>query len=84
MAYGDHFRFPDYEPLPVVCRWVLYHWWCLILEFIFTLALKSYPLSPRSCWLLKPCSLGMAKPETVYYETLNDFQVILLLILWWR
>ncbi len=56
--------------------------WCLILEFIFTLALalKSYPLQPGGLLALEAVLIGMAKPETVYHEALNNFQVILLLI----
>ena len=56
--------------------------WCLILEFIFTLAmaLKSYPLQPGGLLALEAVMIGMAKPETVYHEALNNFQVILLLI----
>ncbi|MEJ2230298.1 MAG: sodium/proton antiporter NhaB [Nitrospirales bacterium] len=56
--------------------------WCLILEFIFTLAmaLKSYPLQPGGLLALEAVLIGMAKPETVYHEALTNFQVILLLI----
>ena len=56
--------------------------WVLILEFIFTLAmaLKSYPLQPGGLLALEAVAIGMASPETVYHEALNNFQVILLLI----
>ena len=56
--------------------------WCLILEFIFTLAmaLKSYPLQPGGLLALEAVLIGLAKPQTVYHEALNNFQVILLLI----
>ena len=56
--------------------------WILILEFIFTLAmaLKSYPLQPGGLLAIEAVLLGMASPETVYHEALNNFQVILLLI----
>ena len=56
--------------------------WCLILEFILTLALalKSYPLQPGGLLALEAVLIGMAKPETVYHEALTNFQVILLLI----
>lgn len=56
--------------------------WCLILEFIFTLAmaLKSYPLQPGGLLALEAVLIGMARPETVYHEALSNFQVILLLI----
>lgn len=56
--------------------------WCLVLEFIFTLsmALKSYPLQPGGLLALEAVLIGLAKPATVYHEALNNFQVILLLI----
>lgn len=56
--------------------------WILIVEFIFTLAmaLKSYPLQPGGLLAIEAVLLGMASPETVYHEALNNFQVILLLI----
>ena len=56
--------------------------WCLVLEFIFTLAmaLKSYPLQPGGLLALEAVLIGMAKPATVYHEALKNFQVILLLI----
>jgi NhaB family Na+:H+ antiporter len=43
-------------------------------------ALKSYPLQPGGLLALEAVLIGMAKPETVYDEALNNFQVILLLI----
>ncbi len=56
--------------------------WCLVLEFIFTLAmaLKSYPLQPGGLLALEAVLIGLAQPDTVYHEALNNFQVILLLI----
>ena len=56
--------------------------WVLIVEFIFTLAmaLKSYPLQPGGLLALEAVLIGLAKPQTVYHEALNNFQVILLLI----
>ncbi|RMH36820.1 MAG: sodium/proton antiporter NhaB [Nitrospirae bacterium] len=56
--------------------------WLLIIEFIFTLAmaLKSYPLQPGGLLAMEAVVIGMARPETVYHEALNNFQVILLLI----
>ena len=44
------------------------------------MALKSYPLQPGGLLALEAVLIGMAKPETVYQEALNNFQVILLLI----
>ena len=56
--------------------------WILILEFIFTLAmaLKCYPLQPGGLLAIEAILLGMASPEIVYQETLQNFQVILLLM----
>lgn len=56
--------------------------WLLIAEFIFTLAmaLKSYPLQPGGLLALEAIAIGMASPDTVYHEALNNFPVILLLI----
>ena len=56
--------------------------WILILEFIFTLAmaLKSYPLQPGGLLAMEAIILGMTTPAMVYHETLNNFQVILLLM----
>ena len=56
--------------------------WCLILEFIFTLAmaLKCYPLQPGGLLAIEAVLLGMTTPEAVYQETLANFKVILLLM----
>lgn len=56
--------------------------WMLILEFIFTLAmaLKCYPLQPGGLLAIEAILLGMASPDIVYQETLQNFQVILLLM----
>ena len=56
--------------------------WVLIVEFIFTLAmaLKSYPLQPGGLLAIEAVLLGMTTPAMVYHETLNNFQVILLLM----
>ncbi|BDQ36782.1 Na(+)/H(+) antiporter NhaB [Pseudodesulfovibrio nedwellii] len=56
--------------------------WVLIAEFIFTLAmaLKCYPLPPGGLLAIQAVFLGLTKPETVYHEALNNFEVILLLI----
>ncbi len=56
--------------------------WILILEFIFTLAmaLKSYPLAPGGLLAIEAVFLGMTTPAMVYHETVNNFQVILLLM----
>lgn len=56
--------------------------WLLIAEFIFTLAmaLKCYPLQPGGLLTIEAILLGMTSPETVYYETVANFDVILLLM----
>lgn len=56
--------------------------WLLIAEFIFTLALalRCYPLQPGGLLALEAVLLGMTTPESVYHETLANFEVILLLM----
>lgn len=56
--------------------------WLLVLQFIFTLAmaLKCYPLQPGGLLAFEAIVLGMAKPETVYYEIQQNLPVILLLM----
>tara|TARA_R110000823_G_scaffold305166_2_gene427066 strand:- start:1349 stop:2854 length:1506 start_codon:yes stop_codon:yes gene_type:complete len=56
--------------------------WILIAEFIFTLALalRCYPLQPGGLLAIEAVLLGMTSPETVYQETLANFEVILLLM----
>ncbi len=56
--------------------------WLLIAEFIFTLAmaLKCYPLPAGGLLALQAVIFGMTRPETVYLEAMNNFEVILLLI----
>jgi len=56
--------------------------WCLIGEFIFTLALalRCYPLQPGGLLALEAVLLGMASPQSVYDEALANFEVILLLM----
>jgi NhaB family Na+:H+ antiporter len=56
--------------------------WVLIAEFIFTLAmaLKCYPLPAGGLLALQAVAIGMTSPASVYKETLNNFEVILLLI----
>ena len=56
--------------------------WVLIGEFIFTLAmaLKCYPLPAGGLLAMEAVILGLTHPETVYHETLANFDVILLLI----
>jgi len=56
--------------------------WLLIAEFIFTLAmaLKCYPLPAGGLLAIQAVIFGLTRPETVYHEALNNFEVILLLI----
>ena len=56
--------------------------WMLVIEFIFTLAmaLSCYPLQPGGLLAFEAVVIGMASPSTVYQETVNAFEVILLLI----
>jgi Na+:H+ antiporter, NhaB family len=56
--------------------------WCVLVEFIFTLAmaLKCYPLQPGGLLALQAVLIGLTTPETIYHETLTAFPVILLLI----
>jgi len=56
--------------------------WVLIAEFIFTLvmALKCYPLQPGGLLALEAIIIGMTSPEAVYQETIENFEVILLLM----
>jgi Na+:H+ antiporter, NhaB family len=56
--------------------------WILLGEFIFCLAmaLKCYPLQPCGLLALEAVLLGLTSPDTVYNETLRNFEVILLLI----
>jgi len=61
---------------PVVASWVL------VLQFIFTLAmaLKCYPLQPGGLLAIEAVAIGMTSPDSVYRHTLDNFQVILLLM----
>jgi NhaB family Na+:H+ antiporter len=56
--------------------------WILVVEFIFTLAmaLRCYPLQPGGLLAFEAVAIGMTSPSTVYQETVNAFEVVLLLI----
>jgi NhaB family Na+:H+ antiporter len=56
--------------------------WILIGEFIFTLALalRCYPLQPGGLLALEAVLLKMTSPESVFHETIGNFEVILLLM----
>jgi Na+:H+ antiporter, NhaB family len=70
------------NPILVMVAGMTVAGWVLILEFIFTLAmaLKCYPLQPGGLLALESVIIGMTSPETVYYETVANFEVILLLM----
>ena len=56
--------------------------WVLVIEFIFTLAmaLRCYPLQPGGLLAIEAVAIGMTSPASVYRETVNAFEVVLLLI----
>lgn len=56
--------------------------WCLVLEFIFTLAmaLKCYPLQPGGLLAIQAVAIGMTTPKQVFHEVTANIQVVLLLI----
>ncbi len=71
-----------FNPIALVIAGPFITGWFLIAEFIFTLALalRCYPLQPGGLLAVEAILLGMAKPETVYDETVGNFEVILLLM----
>jgi NhaB family Na+:H+ antiporter len=56
--------------------------WCLVLEFIFTLAmaLRCYPMQPGGLLALEAIAIGLTNTETVRAEVIANFPVVLLLI----
>ncbi|MDP8079652.1 sodium/proton antiporter NhaB [Phocoenobacter skyensis] len=56
--------------------------WCLVCEFIFTLAmaLKCYPLQPGGLLAMEAVIIGMTHPEHIKEEIMANFEVILLLM----
>ena len=56
--------------------------WLLVAEFIFTLAmaLKCYPLQPGGLLVTEAIIMGLATPDALYAELLQNFPVILLLM----
>lgn len=56
--------------------------WCLIIEFIFCLAmaLKCYPLQPGGLLAIEAVVLGLTSPQSVYEECVHNFPVIMLLM----
>ena len=70
------------NPILVVVAGPFITGWCLILEFIFCLAmaLKCYPLQPGGLLAIEAVILGLTSAETVYQETVHNFPVIMLLM----
>ena len=56
--------------------------WCLVGEFIFTLAmaLKCYPLIPGGVLAIEAVAVGMTDTGTIYHEIESNLEVILLLM----
>ena len=56
--------------------------WCVVLEFIFTLAmaLRCYPLQPGGLIALEAIIIGLSSTATVEHEVFDKFSVILLLM----
>ena len=56
--------------------------WCLIIEFIFTLALalRCYPLQPGGLLTIEAVLLGLTDTNTIAEEVFANFPVILLLM----
>lgn len=56
--------------------------WCLVGEFIFTLAmaLKCYPLQPGGLLAIEAVVIGMTHPHHIKEEIMANFEVILLLM----
>lgn len=70
------------NPILVVVAGPFITGWCLILEFIFCLAmaLKCYPLQPGGLLAIEAVILGLTSAHTVYEETVHNFPVIMLLM----
>ncbi|WP_165857159.1 sodium/proton antiporter NhaB [Marinobacter sp. JSM 1782161] len=56
--------------------------WCLVAEFIFTLAmaLKCYPLQPGGLLAVEALLIGLTDSDSVYLEVLHNLPVIMLLM----
>ena len=70
------------NPFLVLLAGPFFAGWCLILEFIFCLAmaLKCYPLQPGGLLAIEAVILGLTSPQSVYDETVLNFPVIMLLM----
>ena len=56
--------------------------WCVVLEFIFTLAmaLRCYPLQPGGLIAVEALVIGLTSTSTIEHEVFDKFSVILLLM----
>jgi len=56
--------------------------WCVVLEFIFTLAmaLRCYPLQPGGLIAIEALIIGLTTTATIEHEVFDKFSVILLLM----
>ena len=71
-----------FNPLIVLSGHLFLAGWCLVIEFIFTLAmaLKCYPLQPGGLLAVEAVVLGLTSTDTVRDEVFSNFPVILLLM----
>ncbi|MDU8923500.1 sodium/proton antiporter NhaB [Pasteurellaceae bacterium LIM206] len=70
------------NPILFFCVSPFWAGWCLVAEFIFTLAmaLKCYPLQPGGLLAVEALVVGMTTVEHVKEEIMSNFEVILLLM----
>ena len=63
------------NPILYIATTPFFAGWCLVIEFIFTLAmaLKCYPLQPGGLLAAEAIIIGMASPEMVYHEAEVNF-----------
>ncbi len=71
-----------FNPISLVLFGPYFTGWCLLLQFITTLALalRCYPLQPGGLLVLEALLLGLTDTASVYHETVENFNVILLLM----
>jgi Na+:H+ antiporter, NhaB family len=70
------------NPILLVVAGPLVTGWCVVAEFIVTLAmaLKCYPLQPGGLLAIETIVMGLTDSTSVYQTTHNAFPVILLLV----
>ena len=70
------------NPLLLAVAGPFFTGWCIVLEFIFCLAmaLRCYPLQPGGLIALEAVVIGLTSPDTVRMEVFSNFPVILLLM----